>query len=347
MRPWGLLILMWGLVVFSSEVLAVACYSKDHGGVFGGRGPGGASQYFLDSSVSVPDNAPEGQVIWRGHSTVVDVTCYKDATNYPELRTLSENIYFYPGTSESQAIPSIPGIKVGFVYNNTAYYGSNTVRLDGIHLRGCYNNESNKKCESATSTTVKLEYYPIIVKGPGTFTGYSQPVGIFQLDGEMGYNVAYANFYTVIQNMDALKPTRCTVELGLDGNQVNYGRVTTDRVSRGITQPLQINLTNTEYASGDCPSVKVRGVFQNIRDHTNNEYVPLYNRSGERIEGIGIKLSDDQSNPVTLNEPIGQGFEVVGPRDVQRYQATLYSTDSTPVQPGPFEGLLVYSISYL
>lgn len=169
-------------------------------------------------------------------------------------------------------------------------------------------------------------------------------LSIMQNDGELaeGFQPAMLEPYSLIE-----------VQLTQDKSyQIafinNYGEtVTTDSVSHGINQPLQINLTNTEYASGDCPSVKVRGVFQNIRDHTNNEYVPLYNRCGERIEGIGIKLNDDQSNPVTLNEPIGQGFEVVGPRDVQRYQATLYSTDYTPVQPGPFEGLLVYSISYL
>ncbi|MDR9827789.1 fimbrial protein [Vibrio sp. FNV 38] len=314
----------------------------------GGSGPGGSSQYTLDTSVSVPDNAPIGQIVWRGPSTVVNVTCYKDATNHPSQRIYSEQVYFWPGTSNNQGIPHIPGIQIGFVYNGIAHYGTNRVPVDGFRVRGCYTHESNLECERNTQISLVVEYYPIIVKGPGKFQGYSQPVGIFQVDGEGGYNHAYQNYYSMIRNMDALQPTRCEVELEVEGQNIDFGSVSTTSVEAGISRPVTIKVTNKAYTSGECPAVKLRGLFRNIRDFSNNDFIPVYDYyNGTIIDGVGIRMSETNGTEIELNEPIGSGFEISGPSGIEAYNATLYATGKGAISPGAFEGVVVYSVSYL
>ena len=72
--------------IFAPSVWALACYSASEGGSFGGRGPGGVTNFYIDPSASVPVDETNGQIVWRGPSQTVTVTCYKDATNYPSFR---------------------------------------------------------------------------------------------------------------------------------------------------------------------------------------------------------------------------------------------------------------------
>nr|WP_231692820.1 adhesin [Vibrio campbellii] len=338
-----LFVLVTGFSV-APNAWALACYSTEAGGSFGGSGPGGVSRFYIDPSASVPIDAPDGQVVWRGPSQTVNVTCYKDATNFPDLKDFPEQVFFWPGKTGDTVVPNIPGIKVGFRYEGRDIYGVKTA-VDGFRVPQCSASEDNNACESRTKTSKTITYQPIIVTGPGDFSGYSAPVNIFQLDGELGYNGAYANYRSVIQNMDILKPSKCLVELEIKNNNIDYGRIGVDDIVQTEPRPLTIIVRNVKYGA-DCPSVKLRGYFDNVRDLTNRTYVPVFDESGKEIKSYGIKLYTPSGEEVQLNEPVGDGYEVeqVG---YDRYLAKLVPFDPDHIKKGKFEGMVVYTVSYL
>ena len=76
--------------------------------------------------------------------------------------------------------------------------------VKGFVVPACGSGESNSAVRVRTKTSRTITYQPIIVTAPGTFTGYSQPINIFQVDGEHGYNGLYANYRSKIANMNIL-----------------------------------------------------------------------------------------------------------------------------------------------
>ncbi|WP_114783486.1 adhesin [Vibrio tetraodonis] len=330
--------------IFAPSALALACYSTSEGGSFGGRGPGGVTNFYIDPSASVPVDETNGQIVWRGPSQTVTVTCYKDATNYPSLKNYPEQVYFWPGKTGNTSVPNIPGIKVGFRYEGNDIYGVKTA-VKGFVVPACGSNENNNSCESRTKTSRRITYQPIIVTAPGTFTGYSQAINIFQVDGKGGYNGLYANYRSVIANMDILQPSKCLVELEIQNNDIDYGQISVDEVGQAAQLPLTIIVRNLKYGP-DCPSVKLRGYFDNVRDLTNKSYIPVFDEDGKEIDSLGIKLYTLGGQEVELNEPVGDGYEVaqVG---YDRYIAKLIPRGSSDIKKGKFEGMVVYTVSYL
>lgn len=330
--------------LLSQPVWSLACYSSDAGGAFG-SGNGGVSRFYIDPSASVPDSAPDDQIVWRGPSQTVEVTCYKDASNYPDKKGFSEQIYFWPGNTHNIGLPDISGIRIGFRYKGADIYGAKAP-VEGFVVQACDSNESNQDCESRTRVTKVITYQPIILTAPGSFTGYPSPLNIFQLDGEEGYNIKFNNYYSVIDNMDILKPSKCEVEIELENNDVNFGLLNSNNIREMVTLPVNIIVRNLKQGS-DCPAVKLRGYFNNVRDVSNNDYVPVFDMSGNLLEGIGIKISSQESGQnIPLNEPIGSGYEIISIGH-DRYNATLYAIDPQKIELGEFEAMVVYSVSYL
>ena len=52
--------------------------------------------------------------------------------------------------------------------------------------------------------------------------------------------------------------------------------------------PLTIMVRNLKYGP-DCPSVKLRGYFDNVRDLTNKSYIPVFDEDGKEIDSLGIQ----------------------------------------------------------
>lgn len=338
-----LCLLVTGLSI-APNAWALACYSTEAGGQFGGRGPGGVSRFYIDPSASVPIDAPDGQVVWRGPSQKVSITCYKDATNYGGLAHLQEQVFFWPGKTGGESVPFIDGIRIGFRYNGQDIYGQK-MAIPGFIVPRCFEGENPRSCESRTSTTRIITYQPIIVTGPGNFNGYSSPVNIFQVDGQLGYNGKYANYFSRIENMNILESSKCLVELEIKNNNIDYGRIGVDDIVQTEPPPLTIIVRNLKYGA-DCPSVKLRGYFDNVRDLNNKSYIPVFDESGTEITSFGIKLYTPSGEEVQLNEPVGDGYEVeqVG---YDRYLAKLVPFDPDNIKKGKFEGMVVYTVSYL
>nr|WP_225247115.1 adhesin [Vibrio campbellii] len=337
-----LCLLVTGLSI-APNAWALACYSEEAGGRFGGSGPGGRSSFYIDPSASVPIDAPDGTVVWRGPSQTVSITCYKDATNYPGLGHLQEQVYFWPGKTGAQSVPFIKGIKIGFRYNGQDIYGQKRA-IPGFIVPRCNAGESQRSCELRTTTTRIITYQPIIVAGRGNFNGYSSPVNIFQVDGQLGYNGKYANYFSRIENMNVLQPSTCLVELSIKNNNIDYGRIDDD-IAQTEPRPLTIIVTNVRY-DDSCPSVKLRGYFDNVRDLNNKSYIPVVDESGTEITSFGIKLYTLSGEEVELNEPVGDGYEVerVG---FDQYVAKLVPFDPDNIKKGKFTGMVVYTVSYL
>ncbi|MEZ8088073.1 adhesin [Vibrio sp. 1S139] len=341
------LFLLITVVIITPNAWALACYSSSEGGSFGGSGPGGSTPFLIDPSASVPEGAPDDVVVWRGEAITINVICYKDATNLiPEVWGSPEQVYFWPGVVGNVGIPNIPGIKIGFRYEGRDIYGIKST-VDGFIVPPCNEGESAEDCEVSTQVSKTITYQPIIVTGPGNFVGYNDPVNIFQLDGELGYNSLYANYYSFIQNMDILEPTKCLVELSIENNNIDYGQVgVNDVISGEVRRNVNILIRNVEYGI-DCPSVKLRGYFSNVRDFANNSYIPVFDENGNEITSYGIKLYTVRGGEeVQLNSPIGDGYEVKE-FGFDRYYAKLVAFDPGNIKKGKFEGIVVYSVSYL
>ncbi len=318
------------------RVMALACYSATEAG--------NMTNFYIDPSASVPMDAPNGQIVWRGPSQKVTITCYKDVRNYPSYRYLREHVYFWPGKTGNTVVPHIPGIKVGFRYQGTDIYGEK-VAINNFIVSECYSYESDQACEKRTRTTRTITYQPIIVTDSGEFRGYSSPVNIFQVDGEIGYNGKFANYRSVIANMDILKPSKCLVELEIKNNNVDYGRIGVNDIAQMEPSPLTIIVRNVKYGP-DCPSVKLRGYFDNVRDLTNKSYIPVFDQNNQEIQSFGIKLYTPDGKEVTLNEPVGNGYEItqIG---YDRYLAKLVPLGVSNINKGKFQGMVVYTVSYL
>ncbi len=318
------------------RVMALACYSATEAG--------NMTNFYIDPSASVPMDAPNGQIVWRGPSQKVTITCYKDVRNYPSYRYLREHVYFWPGKTGNTVVPHIPGIKVGFRYQGTDIYGEK-VAINNFIVSECYSYESDQTCEKRTRTTRTITYQPIIVTDSGEFRGYSSPVNIFQVDGEIGYNGKFANYRSVIANMDILKPSKCLVELEIKNNNVDYGRIGVNDIAQMEPSSLTIIVRNVKYGP-DCPSVKLRGYFDNVRDLTNKSYIPVFDQNNQKIQSFGIKLYTPDGKEVKLNEPVGNGYEItqVG---YDRYLAKLVPLGVSNINKGKFQGMVVYTVSYL
>lgn len=316
--------------------MALACYSATEAG--------NVTNFYIDPSASVPIDAPNGQIVWRGPSQKVTITCYKDVRNYPSYKYLREHVYFWPGKTGNTVVPHIPGIKVGFRYQGTDIYGEK-VAINNFIVSECYSYESDQACEKRTRTTRTITYQPIIVTDSGEFKGYSSPVNIFQVDGEIGYNGKFANYRSVIANMDILKPSKCLVELEIKNNNVDYGRIGVNDIAQMEPSPLTIIVRNVKYGP-DCPSVKLRGYFDNVRDLTNKSYIPVFDQNNQEIQSFGIKLYTPDGKEVTLNEPVGNGYEItqIG---YDRYLAKLVPLGVSNINKGKFQGMVVYTVSYL
>lgn len=342
------LIFLIASACMTPKVMALACYSATEAG--------NVTNFYIDPSASVPIDAPNGQIVWRGPSQKVTITCYKDATNYPGYRRLKERVYFWPGKTGDPVIPHIDGIKIGFRYQGMDIYGVK-VAINNFIVPKCYpykhelpngSNlpyETDLECEERTRTTRTIIYQPIIVTDSGKFKGYSSPVNIFQVDGEIGYNGKFANYRSVIANMDILKPSKCLVELEIKNNNVDYGRIGVNDIAQMEPSPLTIIVRNVKYGP-DCPSVKLRGYFDNVRDLTNKSYIPVFDQNNQEIQSFGIKLYTPDGKEVTLNEPVGNGYEItqIG---YDRYLAKLVPLGVSNINKGKFQGMVVYTVSYL
>ncbi|NRD74170.1 fimbrial protein [Shewanella sp. VB17] len=334
-------VLLMGWCV-SFNALALACYSEDAGGSFGGN-KGGVTNFLIDPSASVPEGAPNNTIVWRAPSTTVKVICYKDARNYPSLRDFSEQVYFWPGKTGDTTTTQIPGIKIGFRYDGTDIYNSKQA-VNGFTIRACKSNESDSQCEKNTKKEKTITYQPLIVTRNGTFTSYNAPANIFQVDGSQGYNGRFANYRSRISNMNILKPTKCEVSLSLDTSDIDFGILTIDDVIAGKSMPMRIKVTNEKFGP-DCPAVKLSGYFENIREGSNNDYIPVYDETNHKLPALGIKIYDGGTE-IGLNEPILPGFEI---EDVgyANYQAKLYAIDAANIPEGKFNAMVVYMVSYL
>lgn len=330
------LIFLIASACMTPKVMALACYSATEAG--------NVTNFYIDPSASVPIDAPNGQIVWRGPSQKVTITCYKDVRNYPSYKYLREHVYFWPGKTGNTVVPHIPGIKVGFRYQGTDIYGEK-VAINNFIVSECYSYESDQACEKRTRTTRTITYQPIIVTDSGEFKGYSSPVNIFQVDGEIGYNGKFANYRSVIANMDILKPSKCLVELEIKNNNVDYGRIGVNDIAQMEPSPLTIIVRNVKYGP-DCPSVKLRGYFDNVRDLTNKSYIPVFDQNNQEIQSFGIKLYTPDGKEVTLNEPVGNGYEItqIG---YDRYLAKLVPLGVSNINKGKFQGMVVYTVSYL
>ncbi|WP_244949868.1 adhesin [Vibrio sagamiensis] len=327
--------------------MALACYSEQSGGIFGGVGPGGVTTFKIDPSASVPSDAPDGQIVWRGVSQTVRVTCYKDATHYYGLMTKPEQVYFWPGKTGDTNVAAVQGIKIGFRYNGKDIYGEK-MPVDGFIVPSCKSSniyDDYVECENNTKTSTTITYQPIIVTGPGDFSGYRAPINIFQLDGEFGYNKEYSNYRSVIGNMGLLKPSKCSVELEVQNNGVDYGVISMGASFNEVTEPLTIVIRNLKHTK-DCPLVKLRGYFNNLRAKGNKSYIPVFDEENNEITSFAIELYTLKGDKVILNEPIGKGFNVeqIG---YERYLAKLVPLGNGNIKKGKFSGLAVYTVSYL
>ncbi|WP_307697833.1 fimbrial protein, partial [Vibrio azureus] len=331
-------------VTWSSTVWALACYDEQSGGRFGSEnGHGGITVFQIDPSASVPNGASDGQVVWRGPSKTVTISCYKDANNYPGLMNHREQVHFWPGMTGNPSITHIPGIKVGFRFKGRDYYGEK-VPIPGFEVEGCSHSVSYDYCEKSTIKTKTFTYQPIIVTGPGDFSGYRSSINIFQVDGEFGYNGRFRNYRTIIDSFNNIKPTECLVELDVQGDNVDFGTISAGVSFSEVSKPLTIQVKNITYSS-ECPSVKLRGYFK-TNTVNNNRYITVVDEENKEIKSLGIELYTSDGSQIKINEPIGDGF-TIKKMGYDRYFARLVSVGAGEIKKGKFSGVAVYTVSYL
>ncbi|PSU99803.1 hypothetical protein C0W80_12435 [Photobacterium leiognathi subsp. mandapamensis] len=322
-------------LLYSKESFALRCYSIYSGSP---SSTGGIESFSIDKNIKVFPDTPAGTLVWRGEKKSVLIQCVKNKEDGNLWEP--EYVYLYPGNTNQPTVPTLPGLNVGININGTNIY--NTKYNTGVKVDKCYSENS------CPYTTLKLDYYPIIVKTreslqPITINSYP----LFQVDGVNGFNYKYANFKVIIDNINNISVGKCSANLFIPDKTLSFGVVNKNSLlNTMVSKSFDINIhRNPSPENVSCP-ISINKAFVTSPDTPQDtKYISLYGSDNKKIN-LGVRLSHNNKN-ITIGDPFDLFPKTTlydGNAQV-KLNAWLFPINND-LKPGNFSGRANFNIIY-
>ena len=289
----------------------------------------------LGSSVAIPANAPEGDVVWRSERLDLKVECAKDG-----MPALQEEIYIYINPDNRQIGQ---GVRAGVTIAGIDHLQSSGRVRTGHLLPVCHEGEAN--IGSCPKVGFNLGFSVFIQKfGPTPPSGVAsdlQDYRVFQLDSGAGLNpVPGASLGYQVNNLSGLRFVACDAELQVLPQTVEFGNVGIQQVAVGkVVERRPFSLVTRR----DCDSPFSLGArFKPVTGSVIGDYlIPAANN------GVGIRIvSSRDESIIRYNEPFHLA-DLLGDTKAASvdFNAELVWQTQTP-KAGPFEAEMMVDLFY-
>jgi type 1 fimbria pilin len=289
----------------------------------------------LGSSVAIPTNVPEGEVVWRSERLELQVECAKDG-----MAATQEEIFIYINP-ENRHIGQ--GIRAGVTLEGIDHLQSSGRIRTGHFLPVCHEGEAN--IGACPKVGFNLAFSVFIQKfGPTPPSGVAsnlQDYRVLQLDSGAGLNpMPDASLGYQINNLNGLRFVACDAELQVMPESVEFGNVGIQQVAVGkVIERRPFSLVTRR----DCDSPFSLGArFKPVTGHVAGDYlIPAANN------GIGIRILNSRDDSVIrYNEPFHLA-DLLGDTQAASvdFNAELVWQTQTP-KAGPFEAEVMVDLFY-
>ena len=289
----------------------------------------------LGSSVAIPSNVPEGDVVWRSERLDLQVECAKDG-----MPATQEEIFLHINPDNR---PIGQGIRAGVTLAGIDYLQSSGRISTGQFLPVCREGESN--IGACPKVGFNLPFSVFIQKfGPTPPSGVAsdlQDYRVFQLDSGAGLNpLPDASLGYQINNLNGLRFVACDAGLQVLPESVEFGNVGIQQVAVGkVIERRPFSLVT----SRDCDSPFSLGArFKPVTGSVVGDYlIPASNT------GIGIRIVNSRDDSIIrYNEPFHLA-DLLGDTKAASvdFNAELVWQTQTP-KAGPFEAEVMVDLFY-
>jgi type 1 fimbria pilin len=289
----------------------------------------------LGSSVAIPANAPEGDVVWRSERLDLQVECAKDG-----MPAIKEEIFIYINPDNRQVGQ---GIRAGVTLAGIDHLQSSGRIRTGHFLPVCHEGEANigacPKVRFNLASSVFIQKF-----GPTPPSGVAsdlQDYRVFQLDSGAGLNpVPGASLGYQVNNLSGLRFVACDAELQVLPQTVEFGNVGIQQVAVGkVVERRPFSLVTRR----DCDSPFSLGArFKPVTGSVIGDYlIPAANN------GVGIRIvSSRDESIIRYNEPFHLA-DLLGDTKAASvdFNAELVWQTQTP-KAGPFEAEMMVDLFY-
>lgn len=289
----------------------------------------------LGSSVAIPSNVPEGEVVWRSERLDLQVECVKDG-----MAAAREEIFLYINP-DNRLIGQ--GIRSGVTVAGIDYLQSSGRISTGQFLPVCREGEAN--IGACPKVVFNLGFSVFIEKfGPTPPSGVASEVNdyrVLQLDSGAGLNpLPGATLSYQINNLNGLRFIACNAGLQVLPETIEFGNVGIQQVAVGtVIERRPFALVTTR----ECDSPFSLGArFKPVTGTLAGDYlIPAANT------GVGIRIVNRRDASILrYNEPFHLA-DLLGDNKAARvdFDAELVWQSKIP-KAGPFEAEVMVDLFY-
>ena len=289
----------------------------------------------LGSSVAIPANVPEGDVVWRSERLNLQVECIKDGM--PAAR---EEVFLYINPDNR---PIGQGIRAGVTVAGIDYLQSSGRISTGQFLPVCHEGEAN--IGACPEVVFNLSFSVFIEKfGPTPPSGVASDLHdyrVFQLDSGAGLNpLPGATLSYQLNDLSGLRFVACDAGLQVLPETVEFWHVGIQQVAVGkVIERRPFSLVTTR----ECDSPFSLGArFKPVTGSLAGNYlIPAANT------GVGIRIVNRRDDSILrYNEPFHLA-DLLGDDKAARvdFEAELVWQTKTP-KAGPFEAEVMVDLFY-
>ncbi|RZN42415.1 fimbrial protein [Escherichia sp. E2593] len=347
----GLLLIACLLFLPLKNALALDCY-------FGASG-GSVEKAETIMPFAVPANAKTGDKIWESDDIKIPVYCDNNTNGDFE----SEHVYAwvnpYPGMQDRY-------YQLGVTYNGADYDASlgksridtnqciDSKKIDmytpeqiiamGWQNKICSGDPANIRKSRTFMARMRL-YVKLREMPPHDYQSTLSDYTIVQFDGAGSVNEdpSAKNLKYHIYGLENIRVLDCSVDFAItpDNQVIDFGKFNVLDIRRhNITKTFSIKTTKTQ--NGECTDgFKVSSSFYTEETLVEGDQALLVGN------GLRLRVLDENSSPYTFNK-YSEYADFTSDMLVyeKTYTAELSSISGTPIEPGPFDTVVLFKINY-
>ncbi|HBZ2267617.1 TPA: hypothetical protein ACSI7L_005475, partial [Klebsiella pneumoniae] len=302
------------MIFFSTSTLALECHKDSISG--------STSELVNIGSVKIPNDVPDGTIVWRSEVLTNNFVCWSTTSKTDEY----VYIYTYPEVSGSAAMPE--GVAFGIIYDGVDL-GTNSDKTQ----TSLYFTKSEKGSKYAKTLTMS---YQIYIKKTANLSSSivfdTDEIAVFQLDGVGGINnnagLNYRYTLTGLTNFVALE---CSANIP-EVTDVDFGELKPWNSTGSVITRKDFSLAVSRTC--DAP-FSLDALFTPTGTVVNNDSVDLGN-------GALLKIYDpDTGNYLVFNDLTDFVDLTTSKSQTKTYQAVLVSNGEA--KTGEFESDIIFT----
>ncbi|MGX9742703.1 fimbrial protein [Pseudocitrobacter corydidari] len=305
------------LLFTSSSVMALECHKDSISG--------STSERVNIGSVKIPNDVPDGTIVWRSEVMTSDFHCWSTTSKTDEY----VYIYTFPVVSSSAVMPD--GIKFGIIYDGQGLGTDSDKTQTSLYFE--------KKDKGSSKSKVLTMSYQVYIQKTGNLSSSilfdTDEVAVFQLDGVGGINnndgVNYRYTLTGLTNLVALE---CSAHIP-EVTDVDFGELRPWNSTGSVVARQDFSLAVSR--SCDAP-FSLDALFAPTGTVVDHDSVDLGN-------GALLKIYDPDIGEYLMFNSLTEFVDLTTVKSkTKSYQAVLVSNGESV--PGEFESDIIFTVNY-